>query len=76
MAVLRLLNVGRDRLRTCVTLALDIPRYLAISSLVSIQSVPILDFHCLARYIPSGFSRELGFLLDFVITTGFLSPKI
>ncbi len=56
-----ILEVER-RLRTWVTLALDIPRYLAKSALDSMPLVPIRDFHCMARPIASSLSCERGFV--------------
>ena len=49
------------RLRTWVTLALDIPRYLAKSALDLMPLVPIRAFHCLARSIASSPSCDRGF---------------
>jgi hypothetical protein len=70
------------RLRTCVTLALDIPRWRAKSAWVSISAwvsmplVPINDFHCLAHSIASSLSNERGFLGGLVILSAGFNEKI
>ena len=62
-------------LRTWVTLALDIPRYLARSALDSMPFVPIRVFQCIARSIPSSLSCERDFLGGLVVLTAGFREK-
>jgi hypothetical protein len=60
VGMLRLSHISTDRFRTCVTLALEIPRCRARSALDLIPFVPIRAFHCLARSIASNLDCDRG----------------